>query len=116
MVLACATRLRTRSTTATPLHMIERQAIPSSDLGGVFPVLPTPFHDTGAPDAEGLARLVRYLLRCGVDGVTYPGVASEVGELTAEERGALTHVVLSEVGGRVPVIVGASSKEPRITI
>jgi 4-hydroxy-tetrahydrodipicolinate synthase len=85
-------------------------------LSGVFPVLPTPFDDAGAPDAAGLARLVHYVLRCGVDGMTYPGVASEVGELSVDERPTLTHVVLSEVGGRVPVIVGASSKEPRTTI
>ncbi len=90
---------------------------PSSPaLSGVFPVLPTPFTDAGAPDPEGLRRLVRYLLRAGVDGITYPGVASEVGELQFDERIALTRLVLEEVAGRVPVIVGASAPDREGTL
>ena len=85
-------------------------------LSGVFPVLPTPFTDGGAPDAVSLARLVRYLLAAHVDGITFPGVASEVGELTVAERKHLVAAVLAEVGGRVPVIVGASSADPDMTI
>lgn len=84
-------------------------------LGGVFPVLPTPFHTDGSADERSLRVLVRYLLRCGVDGITYPGVASEVATLTAEERLALTTAVIDEAGGRVPVIVGASSSEAQLT-
>jgi len=80
-------------------------------LSGVFPVLPTPFDPSGAPDTLALRRLVRYLLRCGVDGITYPGVASEVAELQFDERIALTRAVLEEVAGRVPVIVGASAPD-----
>jgi 4-hydroxy-tetrahydrodipicolinate synthase len=85
-------------------------------LSGVFPVLPTPFDATGQPDETGLRRLVRYLLACGVDGITYPGVASEVAQLSPDERRALTDVVLDEVAGRVPVIVGASSTQAEATI
>jgi 4-hydroxy-tetrahydrodipicolinate synthase len=82
---------------------------PQTRLEGVFPVLPTPFHEDGAADEAGLRRLVRYLLRCGVDGITYPGVASEFAELSLVERVRLTHAVLQEVAGRVPVIVGATA-------
>jgi 4-hydroxy-tetrahydrodipicolinate synthase len=85
-------------------------------LRGVFPVLPTPFDDAGEPDPDSLRRLVRYLIRCGVDGMTYPGVASEVGQLTVAERLALTAVVIAEVGARVPVIVGASSADADTTV
>ncbi len=80
-------------------------------LAGVFPVLPTPFDESGAPDIESLRRLVRYLLRCGVDGITFPGVASEVMELTDAERIALARVVTTEAAGRVPVIIGASHRD-----
>ena len=86
------------------------------DLTGVFPVLPTPFDREGRPDEAGLRRLVRYLLACGVDGITYPGVASEVGQLTPDERRTLTAAVLDEVAGRVPVIAGASSTQAEATI
>ena len=84
-------------------------------IAGVFPVLPTPFDDAGAPDVAGLRRLVRYLLACRVDGMTFPGVASEVGKLTVDERRALTSVVLDEVAGAVPVIAGVSSGDPATT-
>ena len=88
----------------------------SSSLAGVFPVLPTPFDAEGRPDAPSLRKLVDYLIRCGVDGVTYPGVASEVGQLTPDERQALLDVVLAEVAGRVPVIAGVSSSDAATTI
>ena len=85
-------------------------------LTGVFPVLPTPFDADGEPDEAGLRRLVRYLLHCGVDGITYPGVASEVGQLTLVERLRLVAAVFDEVAGRVPVIAGASSGQAATTI
>lgn len=87
-----------------------------SALTGVFPVVPTPFDAAGQPDESALRGLVRYLLRCGVDGLTFPGVASEVGTLSADERDALSDAVLAEVAGRVPVIVGASSAQAAQTI
>jgi 4-hydroxy-tetrahydrodipicolinate synthase len=85
-------------------------------ISGVFPVLATPFDAQGAPDDAALRRLVRYLLACGVDGITFPGVASEVGQLSMDERRHLTTVVLSEVAGRVPVITGVSSSEVATTV
>lgn len=87
-----------------------------SALSGVFPVVPTPFDAAGQPDENALRGLVRYLLRCGVDGLTFPGVASEVGSLSGDERNALSDAVLAEVAGRVPVIVGASSAQVAQTI
>lgn len=80
----------------------------SAPLTGVFPVLPTPFKHDGSPDEASLRNLVRYLIVAGVDGITYPGVASEVGQLTREERQSLLAVVLEEVAGRCPVIAGVS--------
>jgi 4-hydroxy-tetrahydrodipicolinate synthase len=56
------------------------------------------------------------MLSCGVDGITYPGVASEVGKLSVPERLELTTAVLTEVAGRVPVIAGVSSGDAEITI
>jgi 4-hydroxy-tetrahydrodipicolinate synthase len=87
----------------------------SPSLVGVFPVLPTPFDAQGRPDVGSLRKLVAYLLRCGVDGITYPGVASEVGQLTPDERLSLVDAVLDEVAGRVPVIAGVSSSDAALT-
>lgn len=79
-------------------------------------MLPTPFDAEGRPDPSSLGKLVDYLLRCGVDGMTYPGVASEVGQLTTAEREALLDVVLTKVAGRVPVIAGVSSGDVGTTV
>lgn len=79
------------------------------ELSGVIPVLPTPFLDDGAIDEASLRRLVRYLIDSGVDGMTFPGVASEFAELSLDERVRLTHAVLEEAAGRVPVVVGLTT-------
>ena len=80
-------------------------------LAGVFPVLPTPFLADGSADVDSLRRLVEYLIACGVDGITYPGVASEFDMLQEQERLQLTQVVLEAVAGRVPVIAGATARD-----
>jgi 4-hydroxy-tetrahydrodipicolinate synthase len=78
-------------------------------LSGIFPVLPTPFDASGAPDEPSLRKLVRYVVASGCDGATYPGVASEVSELSTDERLRLVAVVQDELAGRLPLIVGISS-------
>ena len=85
-------------------------------LAGVFPVLPTPFEENGNPDVASLRNLVCYLVKAGVDGITYPGVASEFGQLSADERLMLTEVVLDEIDGRVPLVAGVSSTDADVTI
>jgi 4-hydroxy-tetrahydrodipicolinate synthase len=84
---------------------------PLPSIAGVFPVLPTPFDSQGQPDTKSLQRLVRYVLLCRVDGITYPGVASEFAQLSEEERSTLTLLVLREVSGRVPVVAGVTSSD-----
>ncbi len=74
-------------------------------------MLATPFDAQGAPDEGSLVRVVDYALRCGADAVVFPGVASEVEQLTAEERDRLVALVARTVAGRVPLIVGASASD-----
>ena len=64
---------------------------------------------SGAPDEASLRKLVRYVVASGADGATYPGVASEVSELSTDERLRLVAVVQDELAGRLPLIVGISS-------
>ncbi len=88
----------------------------SKPATGVYPVLPTPFDVHKAPDIAGLRTLVRYLVASGVDGMTYPGVASEFSQLSEQERAELTAVVLDEASGRVPVIAGVTSSDLAMTL
>ena len=46
-------------------------------LGGVIPILPTPFTAQGAIDEEGFARVADAAIGAGVDGVAMFGLASE---------------------------------------
>lgn len=78
-------------------------------LQGVFPVLPTPFTAQGAIDPEAMDRVVRFALDCGVAGVVFPGFASEVEALEPDERALLLRRVADAVGGRVPIVAGASA-------
>lgn len=78
-------------------------------LQGILPVLPTPFLPDGAIDRVGMERIVDFALACGADGVVFPGFASEVDELKAEERTELLRLVVERVAGRVPVVAGASA-------
>jgi 4-hydroxy-tetrahydrodipicolinate synthase len=83
--------------------------VATTHLHGVCPVLATPFDASGAPDEAGLARVVDFALHSGVDAVVFPGVASEVEQLSAPERERLVSLVAQRVAGRVPLVVGAAA-------
>ena len=78
-------------------------------LKGIFPVIPTLFHDDDSVDPESIRNVVQFALKAGAHGVVFPGVASEYNFLSEAERGELMSVVFDEVGGRVPIIGGASA-------
>ena len=78
-------------------------------LQGMLPVLPTPFTESGAVDPDAMAGIVDFAVASGVDGLVFPGFASEVDELSAAERTALLKVVVNRIAGRVPIVAGASA-------
>ena len=78
-------------------------------IKGIIPVIPTLFTDDDTVDPGALRSVVRFALDAGAHGVVFPGVASEYNFLSDEERGGLMSVVFDEVGGRVPIIGGASA-------
>ena len=82
----------------------------SDSLGGTFPVLPTPFTPTGAIDRTGLRRVTEFAVSRGVDGVVFPGLASEYEQLDHRERLSLTALVGEVVGSRTKFVVGASAQ------
>jgi 4-hydroxy-tetrahydrodipicolinate synthase len=83
-----------------------------SKLAGVFPVLPTPFTPEDAVDEAAFRRLIDFAVEAGVDGIVFPGMASEVETLSAAERGRLVAVLGLHLAGRLPFIVGASHADP----
>lgn len=83
-----------------------------SVLKGVFPVLCTPFDENGDVNPEDFDNVVDFCLSVGVDGLVFPGVASEVDTLSDDERRMLVERLGRRLAGRVPLIVGASAGKP----
>lgn len=85
-------------------------------LTGILPVLPTPFTKSGKIDAVAMAGITDFAIGAGVAGVVFPGFASEVDELSGPERNALLKVVVDRVGGRIPIVAGASASSAELVI
>src|SRR3954453_11056889 len=79
-------------------------------LRGILPVLPTPFAPDGSVSVGAMGRIVDFAVRAGVDGLVFPGFASEVDELAAEERDQLLQAVVARAK-ELPVVAGASAAD-----
>jgi 4-hydroxy-tetrahydrodipicolinate synthase len=74
------------------------------DMGGVFPILATTFHEDGSLDLESQAGLVRHLLKQGAHGLGLFGNASEGYALSDAEKSTLLKLVRKTAGPDVPLI------------
>lgn len=83
---------------------------------GIFAIPQTPFDANGRLDEESLRNEIVFCIRAGAHGIVAPVVASEFYILSDEERALITHILVEEVRGRVPVIIGvtASGKEQAV--
>jgi len=72
---------------------------------GLFPVVPTPFTESGELDLASQKRCVDFMIAAGSDGLAILANFSEQFLLSDEEREILTRAILEHVAGRVPVIV-----------
>ena len=80
--------------------------IDAAALRGVFPAIPTPVHADDTIDVEAARTLVDYVVNGGVNGVVPLGGTGEYGALSRAERAKMARVVVQQVAGKVPVIVG----------
>jgi 4-hydroxy-tetrahydrodipicolinate synthase len=92
------------------------QPMKLATLSGTFPVIPTPFNALKQVDYQGLENAVNYILSCHVDGVVFPGLASEYAQLTERERLEATAKVGELTRGIVPFVVGAGAPTPEQAI
>ena len=76
---------------------------------GVWPALVTPFTPDDEINIPVLRNLVQYLLDKHVDGFYVGGTTGEGVFMSVEERKQVVDAVLSEINGRVPVIVHVGS-------
>jgi len=81
---------------------------------GVFPVVPTPFTDSGELDLPSQKRCVDFMIDAGSDGLAILANFSEQFSLSDDERELLTQTILEHVAGRVPVIVTTTHFSTRV--
>jgi len=73
---------------------------------GVFTIPSTPFDEQLEVDWEGLCRIVDFCVECGAHGIVWPVNASSFATLSDEERLKGARVVIEQVAGRIPVVIG----------
>ena len=78
------------------LFIVHRSLFNLMNSQGVFPILPTPFTDTGAVDITSLRRLIHYQKAAGVSGVAILGFMGEIAALNGEERASILQAVMEE--------------------
>ena len=87
-----------------------------SVYSGIWPVAPTPFHEDGSVDYEGMKRVIDCMVDQGSDGICILANFSEQFLISDEERRRLTEVSLAHMAGRLPVIVTISHYATQIAV
>ena len=75
---------------------------------GIYAILPSAFTRKGEIDQEAIRYSVDYLIRGGVHGVVPLGSVGEFPFLSSKDKRKIIDVVIDQVAGKVPVIVGTS--------
>jgi len=83
---------------------------------GAGTALITPFTRTGELDEAAVRRLVRRQVDAGIHFVSPCGTTGENPTLSAAERVRVVEIVVSEVGGQVPVLAGAGGYDTKEVI
>ena len=75
---------------------------------GMWPVAPTPFHENGEVDYEGMDRVIDCMVDQKVEGICILANYSEQFLISDEEREKLTKLCMKKIDGRVKTIVTVS--------
>ena len=75
---------------------------------GMWPVAPTPFHDNGEVDYDGMERVIDCMVDQKVEGICILANYSEQFLLSDDEREKLTKLCMKKIDGRVKTIVTVS--------
>lgn len=85
-------------------------------IQGLYTAMITPFTSQGELDLDGFKNNIRFQLESGVDGLLPLGTTGETPTLSNEEKEDLINVVVSEVAGQIPVMIGTGSNCTKTTI
>jgi 2-keto-3-deoxy-L-arabinonate dehydratase len=79
-----------------------------TQIGGLMPILATPFTNSGGLDVAGLRAVVDFQLQSAVQAVAVFGMASEGFALTRDERRQILAVVREVTAGAIPIVAGVN--------
>ena len=85
-------------------------------IRGAYPVLITPMTKEQEVDWGGVKNNVNYFVDQGVAGIVINGSTGEFVSLTKEEKYQMVEVVMKEINGRIPVIVGTAAETTKETV
>ncbi len=88
---------------------VMREERPVSRFAGIIPPLVTLFDTHGRIDEHANEQHIEFLVGNGVHGLFALGSTGEVMHLTPDERQRFAGLVVGQVNGRVPVLVGCAS-------
>jgi len=86
------------------------------NFGQILTAMVTPFHDDLSVNYQSAAKLAKYLVDNGSDGLVVAGSTGESATLTSEEKLKLFATVMEAVGDRAAVIAGTGSNDTRASI
>ncbi len=85
-------------------------------IGPLMTAMLTPFDPSGAVDLEGAARLARFLVREGNDGLVVSGTTGESPALDDDEKIALFAATKEAVGDRAAIVAGTGGNNTRHSV
>lgn len=92
-------------------------ATTSPEFQGIFPILQTPFGNDGGLDAETMGRQVAFVVRCGVQGMAWPQLASEFWSLSVDERLRGAEALLAAGKGRgARLVIGVQADDVEVSV
>ena len=86
-------------------------------MRGVYPIMQTPYLESGPVDFEALAAEVRFLDKTGTHGMVWPQLASEYARLSFDERIEGAETILHAAKGLRPkVVIGVQAEDTETAV
>ncbi len=86
------------------------------NLKGMGVAMITPFKEDESVDFDALSRLVNYQLQNGTDYLVILGTTAETPTLTESEKKEIVSLVVSQVKGRTPIVLGVGGNCTRSVV
>mmetsp|Transcript_19570 Transcript_19570/g.28229 ORF Transcript_19570/g.28229 Transcript_19570/m.28229 type:complete len:335 (-) Transcript_19570:170-1174(-) len=83
---------------------------------GSYVAICTPFKDNGEVDQDNLRKMLQWHIAEGTDGIVALGTTGQSAVMTMDERAQVLSVVNEECKGKVPIVVGTGTIDPRKVI